>query len=542
MTALDANDILFEQGREELRQRFDEAHAPSKLAWSRPRVRELSQAEAREVLEANQALKWDEPDWSLLDDRRGELPEFPTDVLTPLWQRWLGRAAHGAGVTAGHVMVPLLSVASSLIGAARRVRASRSWSEPCSLWTSVVGWSGSGKTPGINVSKRAVSRIEQSRKGRIAELQRAHEKRTETAKAAGKKWKVAVQEAVEADRPVPDMPPEAMRPGEFVVPRLYVSDATIERLAVLLQAHQRGMAMILDEQAGLFSNMGRYSNGSDREFWLVIWNGDPYVVERQGRAPVIVDHLLMGMTGGFQPDKLARSFAGDDDGMYARILFGWPQEPEFRRLSNDVAEVEPEFESALMRLIDLPAEEDEKFVPRYVPLSADAVDAFEEFRQFLHIGKAPLDGREREWWAKGGTQVLRLAGTLAFLDWSMTDDDEPKEIAAEFVIAAVRLWREYFWPHARAALRQVGLSDRHADARRVLKWLRALRKEEVSLKDVRRDALSQRLDAKQTEEILESLCKAHWLHKVTTKTGGRSVHRWKVNPALLVTNEDAQSA
>ena len=74
------------------------------------------------------------------------------------------------------------------------------------------------------------------------------------------------------------------------------------------------MAMIRDEQAGLFLNMGRYSNGSDREFWLEAWNGGHYVQERQGRAPVVLDYLLVGMTGGFQPDKLARSFKGDDDG------------------------------------------------------------------------------------------------------------------------------------------------------------------------------------------------------------------------------------
>ena len=67
-----------------------------------------------------------------------------------------------------------------------------------------------------------------------------------------------MQEAVENDRPAPEMPPEAMPPGEFVASRLYASDATIERLAVFLQARPRGMVMISDELAGLFLNTGRY--------------------------------------------------------------------------------------------------------------------------------------------------------------------------------------------------------------------------------------------------------------------------------------------
>jgi Protein of unknown function (DUF3987) len=72
--------------------------------------------------------------------------------------------------------------------------------------------------------------------------------------------------------------------------------------------------------------MSRYSNGSDREFWLEAWNGKHFIVERMGRPPVAIDHLLIGITGGLQPDKLVRSFQGDDDGMYARVLFSWPPE------------------------------------------------------------------------------------------------------------------------------------------------------------------------------------------------------------------------
>ena len=130
-----------------------------------------------------------------------------------------------------------------------------------------------------------------------------------------------------------------------------------------------------------------------------------------------------------------------------------------------------------------------------------------------------------------------MALTLTFLAWSWASSHEgkPTQIEEELVTAAIRLWRDYFWPHAKAALRQVGLSEKHANARRVLRWIRSTHKpgELLSLKDIRRDALSQSIDAEQTERLLEDLERAGWLRRETTPTAGRARHRWQVNEQLF---------
>jgi hypothetical protein len=87
-------------------------------------------------------------DWSILDDRRGDLPEFPGGIFTDSLRGYLERAAAGAGVTVAHVAVPFISIASGLIGCSRLVQASKGWREPIVVWTSQVGLSGSGKTLG----------------------------------------------------------------------------------------------------------------------------------------------------------------------------------------------------------------------------------------------------------------------------------------------------------------------------------------------------------------------------------------------------------
>ena len=317
---------------------------------------------------------WADPDWSILDDRRGDLPEFPLDVLSGVCREWVTRAALGAGVTPAHVATPLLGIASSLIGTARRVAASRSWTQPLTTWTAVVGFSGTGKTPGIDATKRALSQIERERRSKIVQLQRTHEGRVAAAKAARDQWKKELKSTAQGKvilisdyrnkaEAEPPMPAAAVDPGPFVPPRLYVSDVTIERLAVLLQARPQGMLLLSDELAGLFLNMSRYSGGQDNEFWLEAWNGGAFTVERMGRSPISVDHLLVGLVGGLQPDKLVRSFKGDLDGMYARVLFAWPAETPYRPLTNEVAEVEPEIVNALSRIIDLTSGEQEFLHP-----------------------------------------------------------------------------------------------------------------------------------------------------------------------------------
>ena len=133
--------------------------------------------------------------------------------------------------------------------------------------------------------------IERNRKAEIAALQLAHETKVEAAKAALKKWKDEVAQAIEAGQGAPPKPAQALDIKPFVAPRLYVNDSTIERLAPLLEARPRGIIYIADELARLFLNMQRYSNGSDREFWLEAWDGGSYVVERQGRPPIVVPYL-----------------------------------------------------------------------------------------------------------------------------------------------------------------------------------------------------------------------------------------------------------
>ena len=262
---------------------------------------------------------WPEPDWSILEDHRAELPGFPLGCLPAPTSAWVTRAARGAGVTPAHVAVPGLGVAGGLVGCARKVQASASWSEPLAMWTGIVGYSGSGKTPAIEVLKCTLTAIENHWQANIAELARQHEERATLAKAQQRQWRKQVQQALAEGLVPPPMPLAAQFPGPFTPPRLFITNTTVEQIAPLLAARPRGLIAIIDELSGLFLNMHRYG-GRDEPFWLSSWNGGREVVERRSGSWA-VEHLLVGFVGGFQPDALARCFRGDQLGMYARFLF-----------------------------------------------------------------------------------------------------------------------------------------------------------------------------------------------------------------------------
>jgi hypothetical protein len=139
------------------------------------------------------ARTFDDPDWSILDDRRGELPEFPLPVFSEKIQELIRRTAEGAGVTPAHVAVPLIGIVSGLIGYSRRVKVTNAWLQPTTCWTAVIGYSGTGKTPGFNTVRKALKQLERDNLNKELERERKHETKKAAARVAQKIWNEQVE-------------------------------------------------------------------------------------------------------------------------------------------------------------------------------------------------------------------------------------------------------------------------------------------------------------------------------------------------------------
>src|SRR6185369_16428552 len=105
----------------------------------------------------------------------------------------------------------------------------------------------------------------------------------------------------------------------------------------------------------------------------------------------------------------------------------------------------------------------------------------------------------------GRSQIVRLAGALELLGSVDGKVKRPGTIGTEQVEAAAALWRDYYWPHAKAVFDSAELSDHKKRVRRVARWLLATRPKAVSREEVRRRALCQAATAEETEHVLQRL-------------------------------------
>jgi hypothetical protein len=144
--------------------------------------------------------------------------------------------------------------------------------------------------------------------------------------------------------------------------------------------------------------------------------------------------------------------------------------------------------------------------------------------------------------------VARLAAVLALLDWTANRPNNappPTVITTQHLCAAWDLWERYYRLHARAVFDRAGPADRarqgqhqaRQHARRVIGWIRARGAAEISREEVRREALSQRVNAAGADEVILALEQAGMLREVDDEEEypgpGRPARRWQVNPVLL---------
>ena len=398
---------------------------------------------------------WPEIDAALFDDGRGAAPDFPLELLPQPWRGWVADTAIGAGAPSAYVAQALLAAVAGLCGAGAVVRLAPAWTEPLVLWQALVGRPSSGKSPALAPVRSLLATLQE-----------------ELAKGA----------------------------AEGEKPFCLLADGAAETLASALAAAPRGVMLWRDEPSGRLAFLDD-SAAKDRSRWLEAWQAGPVVlqgarhVSRHARCP-------MSVLVSIRPDGLKAALGHDDpreedapkgkrrhdeDGLAARLLYGWPDPPPFRPIAERRAARDEQMLD-LLRSIGKVARSLAN--PLVLALDEPAAKAFNAFLAELHGLLQHVEGLEASWMGKSSGTVARLAGVLALIAWAGSGvGGAPGKIGLDSMAAAVRLWSDYLRPHACLVFDRMGPTDTERHARRVVRWLKAHRPAEVSREDVRRRAL-----------------------------------------------------
>lgn len=202
---------------------------------------------------------------------------FPLDTFPDPLTDFVSAASTAIPCAPAMVALPALSVLSSTIGCAARLRLKRSWEEIPVLWTAVVAPSGSTKSAAAGFALRPVYRRE-------GEAARQYDAELDEYKRA-----------LDSGESVPEPTRKRYRMG----------DVTREAAAKVLSENQRGVLLARDELATWLGSFDRYANGSaDLHAWLAFYEGRQETVDRVSRDNVTLSSPAVPVTGTIQPETL----------------------------------------------------------------------------------------------------------------------------------------------------------------------------------------------------------------------------------------------
>ena len=120
-----------------------------------------------------------------------------------------------------------------------------------------------------------------------------------------------------------------------------LQDVTTEAYQDALKFNSGGVTQIHDELLSFF-DFNRYRKGNDEKFYCSKFaNYEPFKIARKGEGIEVIEHPIVRIIGGIQPDVLAGNFSRSEmlnDGMLPRFL--WFIKPADFRLDEQCAKID----------------------------------------------------------------------------------------------------------------------------------------------------------------------------------------------------------
>ena len=273
-----------------------------------------------------------------------QVKPFSDDLLPPSLRAYVKDVSHRMQCPPDFIAVSLMVVLGSAIGTGCTAKPKQhdDWTVVPNLWGGIVAPPGAMKSPAMDAVTSLLVKLEEEQREEYESIRQSIELENELIeekrKALIEQLKAAEREKAKGNDTkidVNQLKKELLQLEDQKVARkrYKTDDASIEKMAELLNENPRGLLTTHDELIGLFSSWDQERKKSDRAFYLKGWNGySSHTSDRIGRGTIETKNLCISLLGGIQPAKLKpyllSSVNGfENDGLVQRLqLLTYPDD------------------------------------------------------------------------------------------------------------------------------------------------------------------------------------------------------------------------
>lgn len=384
-------------------------------------------------------------------------PEFPSGIFHPDIERVVVGLAQAFNVSRTVPVCALLSFSGVCIGRTRGISIKARWNEYPNLYLAIVGKSGSGKSPIVDLLREILTSFEKGWIENYRLLKAQYEMACEGWKIQVDAEKKTAREAAATGCSISISLPA--KPEEPKLREIMAEDATLEGVGDMLAANPRGIIWYRDELVGLILDLDKYSgkDGSGRSRLLSAWSSGLWKGTRKDVLKRnFIPYATLSIFGGIQPRLLPLVFQAEDTEagftprfLFARIQRDTPPEWTDETVSDDSVEV-------IRRLLErfLSWDFDAVGKPLFIGVSREAKSVFVDWfnHQASEPWRDPDAADDDAMLSKLRSYTLRFALILHCMDAVMSGASEMDPVTADQMGRAISL-TETFTEHNRQCRR-----------------------------------------------------------------------------------------
>ncbi len=343
------------------------------------------------------------------------LPEFPLYYFPECYQKTITEIAEAISTPIEIPALALISLIGASIGFTRFIIGKEKWEEHPNLYIAIIGRSGIGKTPAVNVIFKHAHKIEE-------QWYNEYKGNTDSSISAPK--------------------------------QLIVDDITTEALSHALEANPKGILWYRDELSGIFKDLDKYTTGKEggtMSRLMSAYDSGSWKVNRVDKEKdVYIPHATLSIFGTIQPRAIPEIFSKRDIeiGFIPRFLMVIVEHDKPALWTDNV--VSHETEGIIANLINTVIKYDFDIdgKPKGVKLAPDAKRAYTEWFDKIAIESwMDVDMELRTTVVKKTqAQCLRLALIAHCMQAVASGTSELEPITKDTIQKAIHL-ADYFKEH-----------------------------------------------------------------------------------------------